>query len=189
MIAVVPGSGCDDHDQDTLEDVVAVPTLPSEAYCDPAGEAPQEWSEVELEVLARINAHRAEGFECPELGWVGPSPALQPAGGPWCAARVHVRDMIAQEYFDHEDPDGALAWDRLRAAGYAFVNADEVIAAADLSVQRVVDELWMTRPGSCAALMAEDLTSIGIGYAQDDDPMDDAPAGYFTVVVSTPWPG
>lgn len=188
--------GCDDGSGDIVDpDASELPSLPRTDYCDPARNVPDELLDRELEVLDLVNDLRASGFACPERGFIGPAPALRMAGGPWCAARVHVRDMAEQDYFDHEDPDGALAWDRLRSTEYAFVLADEVIAAGELEPSAIVEEIWMTRPGSCAALMAPEYSHVGIGTArapdaEPDAEPDDEPAlmTFWTAVLSVPSP-
>jgi uncharacterized protein YkwD len=93
--------------------------------------------------------------------------------------------MLEREFFDHEDPDGALPWDRLREVEYAFYDANETIAIGALSPSEVMDEIWMPRDGSCAALMAAEFEEVGVGAGGSVGP-DLAFTRAWTVLVALP---
>lgn len=171
-------AGCSDEGSEITEDLRA---LPDAAYCDPVREWDEAHAEAEATVRARIDAWRGSGADCGTRGKLGPAPALQELGTLRCAARVHALDMATREFIDHENPDEELVADRVGHAGGSFLDVAEAIAAGDIEPERVVDEVWMPTPGSCATLMGDAFTSIGIGYLGDTE---DPYGGFWTVVVA-----
>jgi uncharacterized protein YkwD len=142
--------------------------LPSRVFCDPSRSWPSNSAELELALVDRINEHRARGAQCSGIARFPPSPPLQPGGAATCAARLHALDMATNDFVRHRGSDESSPWDRLRSAGSSFAVADQVIAAGELSPE-IVDELWMSRPGSCATLMAPEYERLGIGWSSADD--------------------
>jgi uncharacterized protein YkwD/stress response protein SCP2 len=97
------------------------------------------------------------------------------------AAQAHSRDMVARDFFAHENPDGASVADRVRAAGYAYAVVAENIAAGQRTAGEVV-EGWMNSPGHRANILNPALRQIGIGYATGS-----GYGTYWTQVFGTPW--
>lgn len=94
------------------------------------------------------------------------------------AARVHSRDMIDRDYFDHLSLDGRTPWDRMAAAGYVGFSAaaenialslatyplDETASLLAMHDRFVVDANTEGR-GHRIALFDDGLREIGVGAA------------------------
>ncbi len=159
--------------------------LPSLALCDPARTWTQEGIDLELAIAERIAAVRERGFTCGSAGTFDPAPPLRRSGRLVCAARLHSRDMAVRAFVDHFDPDDIGPWDRLRAVEYPIATADEVIAAGPYDVQDVLDEAWLARTGSCAAILADPYVHFGIGVHVDPSSEHER---YFTLLLGKPLP-
>jgi len=165
LLSWVMVAGCDSDPEEPELDSFPVPRI---AYCESVVDWPEELEDRELELLEIINEYRSRGAECGDLRFP-PSEPLYPSGRAACASRVHAADMAMQDFVDHTGSDDSSPWDRLRSAGSTFAVADEVLAAGTLTPQQLVDELWMPRPGSCAALMAPEYVQAGVGWASGGD--------------------
>src|SRR3989344_2517147 len=98
-------------------------TAPAPTDITTAGNAaPPEKEDVvattEAEIFQRINEERA-GSGLPALTRHAPTDAV---------ARAHSADMLARNYFDHANPEGQKAGDRLKEAGIAWSAYAENIA-------------------------------------------------------------
>ena len=81
------------------------------------------------------------------------------------AARLHARRMLAQGFFDHEDPSGNGPADRVkRFAKRRYVIVGENIAAGFDSTGATCRG-WMRSPGHRANILRHGFTRIGGGYA------------------------
>jgi uncharacterized protein YkwD len=79
------------------------------------------------------------------------------------AARGHSKDMRVRHYFEHNSPDGATPWDRIKAAGYTQSGTQaENIAMGYPTAQAVVTG-WMNSPGHRANILNCSLKAVGIG--------------------------
>jgi uncharacterized protein YkwD len=112
-------------------------------------------------VLARVNALRAAGAQCGSAGSFGPAGALAWQGQLDQAATGHSQDMATQDYFSHTSLDGRTMTERVEAAGYAWRNLGENIAAGYASVDAVVDG-WIASDGHCANLMNPAFTEFAV---------------------------
>ncbi|WP_344282785.1 CAP domain-containing protein, partial [Actinomadura napierensis] len=83
------------------------------------------------------------------------------------AARAHSADMAANDYFDHDSPNGDSPWMRMREAGYAGPGAEN-IARGYATAAAVVDG-WMASPGHRANILNCGLRAIGVGMAAGSD--------------------
>lgn len=82
-----------------------------------------------------------------------------------CAvAKMHSEDMIARDFFSHENPDGASPFDRMTAYGIRFTAAAENIAAGQTTPEQVMDS-WMNSPGHRTNILNNAYGKIGIGFA------------------------
>src|SRR5262245_53023898 len=82
-------------------------------------------------------------------------PALVPAPVLIQVARAHSQDMVRRRYFDHVDPDGRRAADRVTATGITWSKVSENLAmnsGMDDPVARAV-EGWMDSPGHRANIL------------------------------------
>jgi uncharacterized protein YkwD len=170
--------GCgEDHDAVDLGDDARA--LPDTEYCDPARDWDAAHGELEAQMLERIEAHRSTGADCGDYGRFRPAGSLAQDGALRCAARVHALDMHMQGYVAHLNTDEETAADRVARAGGRFLTLAETIAAGQASSDRVVDEIWIGSAGSCATLMGDAYTAIGVGGFVDDDGF-----GWWTVVIA-----
>lgn len=86
-----------------------------------------------------------------------------------CVARAHSEDMRDRDFFDHQNPDGDLPWDRLNAAGIFWTAMAENIAwnqnAPDPG-QMAVSQ-WLGSPPHKESMLDESnigytLTGLGV---------------------------
>ncbi len=77
------------------------------------------------------------------------------------AAAGHSADMASQNYFSHTSLDGRSFDQRISAAGYAWSNVGENIAAGQSSVSSVMAD-WMASAGHCANIMNSRFTEVGV---------------------------
>jgi uncharacterized protein YkwD len=127
---------------------------------------PVEWSNLENEVLAEVNARRAQGASCGGQAYPPASP-LRLDTFLRTSARGHSKDMADQNYFSHESKDGRTMVTRIKAAGYTRKTVlGENIAAGNNTARATVDQ-WMNSPGHCSNIMEGQFRAIGIGYANN----------------------
>ncbi len=108
-------------------------------------------------------AKPASGGDCPS-GHYGPRGALSANAALTTAARLHSKDMVDNDYFDHNSLDGASPWDRMYAAGYDAQAIGENIAAGNAEAEATFSQ-WVNSDGHCRNMMSDQATEIGIGYA------------------------
>lgn len=184
-------------DPPTAPEETPAPEVPELAACESvtADMWPEPWSAAEREVLARINALRAEGGSCGALQF-SPAPPLAMHPALRCAARLHTDDMIARAYLSSVDPDGLGVGPRLVALGYDPATFSEIVAVVtEESIDEADDAAdvvtaWRDNPTSCWQLYARELTHVGIGgleatytAKETDEPQR---AAYWTVTLATP---
>lgn len=111
-------------------------------------------STMEQAVLTLTNAQRtAKG--CPALAWNATLAVV---------ARAHSQDMATSNYFDHNSLDGTTPAQRVQAAGYAYIQTAENIAAGQATPDAVMTS-WMGSPGHAANILNCALTELGVGVA------------------------
>lgn len=169
--------------------------VPDTEACEPASAWSESWSAAEREVLARINALRAEGGRCGDLRFA-PAPPLSLHPTLRCAARLHTADMIARAYVSSVDPDGLGLGDRLAALGFSAATFAEVVAVVTEDEVDPADDAadvitaWRDNPTSCWQLYARELTHAGIGGAEAPFMSKDADApqqaAYWTLTLAAP---
>lgn len=116
------------------------PPVPTPTDVDPAA------------VLAVINRERvARG-----LGQLKASPELNRA------AHDHTSDMARHNFMDHTGSDGSTLATRLRAAGYPYAWAGEIIAAGYPDEEAVVRG-WINSPAHYAIMFSDKYTEFGAG--------------------------
>ncbi|HEV2491554.1 MAG TPA: CAP domain-containing protein [Terriglobia bacterium] len=86
-------------------------------------------------------------------------------------ARAHSRDMIQRGYFDHVDPDGKSAGDRLRAAGVPWQSVGENIAMDDSVAD--AESAFMSEPrfqhNHRWNILNSKYTEVGVGIVRGPD--------------------
>ena len=111
------------------------------------------------EVLTLVNAERtAEGLTA--LSW-----NADVADVAW----LHAKDMVSRGFFDHINPDGASAGDRLIKAQISFSAAGENIAQGHQTAQEAV-QAWMNSPPHRENILHPDFTELGVGIVQTSNP-------------------
>jgi uncharacterized protein YkwD len=156
-----PNDPGDDDPPD--DDPPSDPEVPSNAYCDPVADWPDEWRAFEEEVLALVNERRAGGADCHSQGTFAPAGPLEFDLALRCAARAHSMDMGVRDFFSHTNPDGDDPGDRMSYAGYSGFGWGENIAWGYPTSSDVVAG-WMSSDGHCANIMRPQWTVIGVGY-------------------------
>jgi len=83
-------------------------------------------------------------------------------------ARDHSEDMLARDFFAHNNPEGESPFDRMRAAGIPFASAAENIAWNNFgSAAEVAVDGWMNSQGHRNNILNPALTLTGMGVAGD----------------------
>lgn len=112
-------------------------------------------------------------------------------------AGFHSRDMINRNFFDHINPDGVGPRERARNFGVPYPISENlgVLSSYGLNVDNVIEELlesMMNSPKHRANLLSQNISEIGIAFAQDknqetdiisSDEIGDSHLGYGTIVV------
>lgn len=105
--------------------------------------------------VVQMNAHR-ESVGCAALTW-----NLDVAD----VAQSHSVDMVARDFFDHTNPDGASPFDRMSDAGITYSRAAENIAWGYATPDAVLTG-WLDSPGHRANIENCSLTEHGVGLYQ-----------------------
>jgi uncharacterized protein YkwD len=101
------------------------------------------------------------------------------------ASASYSQRMVAQEFFDHESPDGGTLVDRLTSTGYLGHDDPWVVgenigwAQGDLATPRSMVDAWMNSPGHRQNLLSDDYTEVGLGLALGT-PEDASPGATYT---------
>ncbi|SDI01551.1 Uncharacterized conserved protein YkwD, contains CAP (CSP/antigen 5/PR1) domain [Pseudomonas benzenivorans] len=140
-----------------------------------------DWQAEGQQLLAQLNAARAQPRQCGGQSFVAAAPlAWNATLG--AAAETHSRAMANGNFFAHKDRDGRTPGDRAELAGYSGRQIGENIAAGLDAARRVVDG-WLASPGHCANLMNPQFSELGAAYAVD--PKSDAGI-YWTALFGAP---
>ncbi|MFC9794677.1 CAP domain-containing protein [Streptomyces sp. NPDC057695] len=78
------------------------------------------------------------------------------------AAQRHADDMSARGYYEHDDPEGRDAGDRMTGAGYAWTTWGENIHRGPKTPGRAMAD-WMGSPGHRANILNCAFEDIGVG--------------------------
>lgn len=101
-------------------------------------------------------------------------------------ARAHSADMIARDFFAHDNPDGCSSSCRVTAAGYRWQMIGEniyMMSGWDLSPQEAAIMTvngWLGSPGHRENLLKQGYTESGIGVVVQGD------AAYATALYAKP---
>lgn len=80
-------------------------------------------------------------------------------------ALAKAKDMIANNYFDHNSPTYGSPFDMMRSFGIDYTAAGENIAKGQNSPQAVMND-WMNSPGHKQNILSTNYDSIGVAYYQ-----------------------
>jgi uncharacterized protein YkwD len=120
----------------------------------------------EMEVVARTIAVRQRGCRCPDGTTHAPAGALAVSARLRAAAVRQSTNMARDNFFAHEDPEGARVQDRVNAAGYRWRTVGENLAAGPRDAVTVVVG-WADSAGHCRNLMSRNFTEIGVALVRD----------------------
>lgn len=130
-----------------------------------AAAAPVASARLEQDMLALVNRERRRRGLVP-LRWDGRLADL---------ARAHSRDMLARNYFAHEDPEGKSATDRAAEAGVTYRMLGENLAFAP--TLRLAHQGLMKSPGHRENLLRPQFRRLGIGMVRVPPGADYHPDG------------
>ncbi|MEV7372883.1 CAP domain-containing protein [Streptomyces sp. NPDC090301] len=78
------------------------------------------------------------------------------------AAQGHADDMSSRGYYEHDNPEGRDAGDRMTGAGYAWSTWGENIHRGPKTPARAMED-WMDSPGHRANILNCSFKDIGVG--------------------------
>ncbi|MEU4080071.1 CAP domain-containing protein [Streptomyces venezuelae] len=78
------------------------------------------------------------------------------------AAQGHADDMSARDYYQHDNPEGRDAGDRITGAGYTWSTWGENIHRGPKTPARAMED-WMDSPGHRANILNCAFKDIGVG--------------------------
>lgn len=125
--------------------------------------APDEASMSTARVLELVNQQRGQARRCGERTFEAARP-LRPSELLDAAARAHVQDMAAKDFFDLKGSDGSSTADRAVRAGYRWSGMGENLGSGPYSAERVV-EGWLADPVQCANIMHPAFVDVGLARA------------------------
>ena len=170
-------------------------TLPDDEACDDVRQWPKLRREREAQMLDAIARVRSEGGTCPDARRFDAGERTTIEGALVCAARNFTLYLAEFDAIGHTDGDGNTVVDRLADAGWDALLSTQLIAAGDIEPARIVDEVWLPSAPHCDALRANAWTHVGVGWIENEVPVDPKPpnsspdpvlyAGYWVVVLST----
>ncbi len=137
-------------------------------YCAETNDWDPTYAQLEQDILQIVNERRAEGADCGTNGSFDPVPPLTMNAQLSCAARVHSKDMVDRNYFDHQNPDGEGPGERVDLAEYDWRTWGENIAAGSPDAAGTMQQ-WMNSDGHCANIMNPQFSEIGVGYFPGGD--------------------
>jgi len=82
------------------------------------------------------------------------------------SALVKVKDMFAEQYFEHTSPDGATVTTLVTARGYEYIVVGENLALGNFASSKDIVDAWMASPGHRANILNTRFTDIGVGVMQ-----------------------
>lgn len=153
--------------------LVGCPDNPGDGGVEGEGEGEGEAvATMEMDAFTLINGERTGADVAP----------LVMDGGLRAVARAHSEDMLARDFFAHDNPDGESPFDRIHAAGIEYARAGENIAWNNFPnpVETAVDG-WMNSEGHRNNILNGEFTLTGMGVAGDA-----ANGYYFTQVFTRP---
>lgn len=103
-------------------------------------------------ILAETNRHRQINNLAPLIL----NPTLNGA------AEHKLADMFAQQYFDHDSPDGIGPSDVVDQVGYPYLRIGENLALGNFANDADLVQAWMDSPGHRANILSKGFTEIGL---------------------------
>jgi uncharacterized protein YkwD len=82
------------------------------------------------------------------------------------SAEIKVKDMFAEQYFEHVSPSGVSVSDLANEAGYEYVTVGENLALGDFTTNKELVDAWMASPGHRANILNTKYTEIGVAVGR-----------------------
>jgi uncharacterized protein YkwD len=132
-----------------------------------------DFAGLENEIAEKINAKR----EAAGLNSLAISPHLNRT------AQEKSQDMAQKKYFSHENKQGKMIWDSIKANGYRFRYAGENLAR-NFDDSTSVVEAWMKSESHRKNILFENFTDLGIGIGINSQ--NDNEGIYITTIFAKP---
>lgn len=87
------------------------------------------------------------------------------------SAQKKCEDMVAKNYWSHNDPQGNEPWHFFTDAGYSYNDAGENLAYGYIKEGDVITG-WMNSPAHKENLLATKFTEVGFGVCKSDNYVD-----------------
>jgi len=108
-------------------------------------------------VISQTNLQRTQN---------GGLPALKANARLTAAAQAKLNDMFAQQYFEHNSPQGRGPADLAKTAGYEYISVGENLAFGNFDNDIVLVQDWMDSPGHRANILNDSYEEIGVAVGQ-----------------------
>jgi uncharacterized protein YkwD len=82
------------------------------------------------------------------------------------SADKKVKDMFAQQYFEHQSPQGVGVKDLGQQVGYEYIIIGENLALGNFKDDKAVVDAWMASPGHRANILNNRYTEIGVSVGK-----------------------
>ncbi len=112
-----------------------------------------------VEMLKLVNQIRSEGCQCGKY-YMPPAPPLQWNSKLEKAAKLHAKDMNANNFIGHRGSNGSKISDRIRSAGYYWGAVGENVSWGYKSLEGAVLG-WKESPDHCVTLMSASYKDFG----------------------------
>jgi uncharacterized protein YkwD len=93
-------------------------------------------------------------------------PALKENATLDATAAKKVKDMFANQYFEHTSPSGVGVSDLANEAGYEYVTIGENLALGNFKDEKNLLDAWMASPGHRANILNAHYTDIGVAVGR-----------------------
>lgn len=82
------------------------------------------------------------------------------------SAQKKLDDMFAQQYFEHDSPQGVKPADVVSSVGYEYIMTGENLALGNFADDQDLIQAWMDSPGHRENMLKAGYTEIGIAVGQ-----------------------
>lgn len=101
------------------------------------------------------------------------------------AAQSKANDMVRQNYWSHESPDGGTPWSFIAATGYTYQLAGENLAYGFTSAKQAI-AAWMNSTEHRRNLLNRDFTDVGFGVSSSSNFQNHGPAVVLVAMYAEP---
>ncbi len=83
-------------------------------------------------------------------------------------ASLRADDLFANQYFEHESPDGKSAPELAPVVGYKYLYIGENLAMGDFYTDAEIVKAWMDSPGHKANILNDKYTELGVAVKEGE---------------------